>query len=94
MISLILAVGSSHLGRSCRSTSPSMFKPIVRFIYFIYYIHDFYTENGCNGREVEDKPSDSAVGLLTVEGQRKDLNTIFLKLRITDSKGFNLLFFK
>ncbi|KAF2609623.1 hypothetical protein F2Q70_00011214 [Brassica cretica] len=47
----------------------------------------YYKENGCNGREVEDKPSDSAVGLLTVEGQRKDLNTIFLKLRITDSKG-------
>lgn len=46
-----------------------------------------YKENECNGRKIEDKPSDSAVGLLTVEGQRKDLNTIFLKLRITDSKG-------
>lgn len=46
-----------------------------------------FTENGFNGREVEDKLSHSATGLLTVEGQRKDLNTIFLKLRITDSKG-------
>uniref|UniRef100_A0A1J3K3X8 non-specific serine/threonine protein kinase n=1 Tax=Noccaea caerulescens TaxID=107243 RepID=A0A1J3K3X8_NOCCA len=46
-----------------------------------------HKENGCNGREVEDKLSHSATGLLTVEGQRKDLNTIFLKLRITDSKG-------
>ncbi|KAG2327933.1 hypothetical protein Bca52824_010661 [Brassica carinata] len=46
-----------------------------------------YKENGSIGREIEDKHSDSAVGLLTVEGQRKDLNTIFLKLRITDSRG-------
>ncbi|VVB04763.1 unnamed protein product [Arabis nemorensis] len=46
-----------------------------------------HKENGCNGRGVEDHLSDSAVGLLTVEGQRKDLNTIFLKLRITNSKG-------
>ncbi|XP_010503456.1 PREDICTED: probable serine/threonine-protein kinase WNK3 [Camelina sativa] len=45
----------------------------------------FHNENGCNGRGIEDV-LDSTVGL-TVEGQRKDLNTIFLKLRITDSKG-------
>lgn len=52
--------------------------------------HLIDAENGCNGRGIEDNLSDATVGLLTVEGQRKDLNTIFLKLRITDSKGFNL----
>ncbi|CAH2064890.1 unnamed protein product [Thlaspi arvense] len=46
-----------------------------------------HKENGRSGREIEDKLSDSALGLLTVKGQRKDLNTIFLKLRITDSTG-------
>ncbi|KAG7633677.1 Protein kinase domain [Arabidopsis suecica] len=46
-----------------------------------------HKENGYNGNGIVDKLSDSEVGLLTVEGQRKDLNTIFLKLRITDSKG-------
>ncbi|XP_010515141.1 PREDICTED: probable serine/threonine-protein kinase WNK3 [Camelina sativa] len=45
-----------------------------------------HKENGCNGRGIEDDILESTVGL-TVEGQRKDLNTIFLKLRITDSKG-------
>lgn len=53
----------------------------------------FDAENGCNGRGIEDNLFDSTVGL-TVEGQRKDLNTIFLKLRITDTKGFNPFHFK
>lgn len=49
--------------------------------------NNIVTENGYNGNRIVDTLSDSEVGLLTVEGQRKDLNTIFLKLRITDSKG-------
>jgi WNK lysine deficient protein kinase len=33
-------------------------------------------------------PPDSTGRIITVESQRKDLNTIFLKLRIADSTGF------
>lgn len=33
-------------------------------------------------------PHDAIGRIITVESQRKDVNTIFLKLRIADSTGF------
>ena len=40
------------------------------------YVHDTMDPHAASGRSI------------TVESQRKDLNTIFLKLRIADSTGF------
>lgn len=46
-------------------------------------------ENNCDNQPIGESTEDNSVETreFTVEGQRRDVNTIFLKLRIADPSG-------
>lgn len=57
-------------------------------IIFVYLLMHHNTERTAYDAHVHSKHDEDTLGReFTVEGHRKDVNTIFLKLRIADSSG-------
>lgn len=77
---------SSNLGNICNSL-PRLF--IICFFSFWWILIDDEADKLDNG-ETQANPDTSRD--FTVKGQMRDLNTVFLKLRIEDVTGFLLIF--
>lgn len=77
-----LSFNSGHAGNSV--ITPFLKCPFL--IDFCGIFTDMSDDQSDSGRSTKD-PLPEGGRDFTVQGQRKDLNTIFLKLRITDSAG-------
>ncbi|KAM3307766.1 putative serine/threonine-protein kinase WNK3 isoform X1 [Capsicum chacoense] len=76
-----LSFNSRHAGNYV--ITPFLKCPVI---YFCGIFTDMCADQSDSGRSTKD-PLPEGGRDFTVQGQRKDLNTIFLKLRITDSTG-------